>query len=204
MLVCRPLLSPYKFLSSIVILQIHRTGHVTILLQYVKGPQKQREKFNRHSYIYHPGLTNINFYFSFQIWFKSFGQVNQICAFLPSILTQVSVHSSCPYVIIILRIYIIGMPADIRVLFPDHCSKVYVTIKWVPQVFWFPQGQSLCVCVCIADSRCCTAQSNTTAKSLQSCPTLCDPIDGSPLGSPVPGIVQARTLEWVAISFSNA
>ena len=42
------------------------------------------------------------------------------------------------------------------------------------------------------------------AKSLQSCPTLCDPIDGSPTGSPVPGILQARTLEWVAISFSNA
>ena len=42
------------------------------------------------------------------------------------------------------------------------------------------------------------------AKSLQSCPTLRDPIDGSSLGSPVPGILQARTLEWVAISFSNA
>ena len=42
------------------------------------------------------------------------------------------------------------------------------------------------------------------AKSLQSCPTLCHPIDGSPPGSPVPGILQARTLEWVAISFSNA
>ena len=42
------------------------------------------------------------------------------------------------------------------------------------------------------------------AKSLQSCPTLCDPIDGSPPGSSVPGILQARTLEWVAISFSNA
>ena len=42
------------------------------------------------------------------------------------------------------------------------------------------------------------------AKSLQSCPTLCDPIDGRPPGSPVPGILQARTLEWVAIAFSNA
>ena len=42
------------------------------------------------------------------------------------------------------------------------------------------------------------------AKLLQSCPTLCDPIDGSPPGSPVSGILQARTLEWVAISFSNA
>ena len=41
------------------------------------------------------------------------------------------------------------------------------------------------------------------AKSLQPCPTLCDPIDGSLPGSPVPGILQARTLEWVAISFSN-
>ena len=42
------------------------------------------------------------------------------------------------------------------------------------------------------------------AKSLQSCPTLCNPTDGSPPGSPVPGILQVRTLEWVAISFSNA
>ena len=45
---------------------------------------------------------------------------------------------------------------------------------------------------------------NKDAKSLQSCPTLCDPIDGSPPDSLVPGILQARTLEWVAISFSNA
>ena len=44
---------------------------------------------------------------------------------------------------------------------------------------------------------------NLAAKSLQSCPTLCDPIDSSPPGSPVPGILQAITLEWVAISFSN-
>ena len=42
------------------------------------------------------------------------------------------------------------------------------------------------------------------AKSIHSCPNLCDLIDGSPPGSPVPGILQARTLEWVAISFSNA
>ena len=48
------------------------------------------------------------------------------------------------------------------------------------------------------------AAAAATAKSLQSCPTLCDPIDGSPLGSSVPGILQSRILEWVAISFSNA
>jgi len=47
------------------------------------------------------------------------------------------------------------------------------------------------------------AAAAAAAKSLQSCPTLCDPIDGSPPGSPVPGILQARTLEWVAISFSK-
>ena len=48
------------------------------------------------------------------------------------------------------------------------------------------------------------AAAAAAAKSLQSCPTLCDPIDGSPPGSPIPGILQARILEWVAISFSNA
>ena len=54
------------------------------------------------------------------------------------------------------------------------------------------------------ESTLCTRWSAAAAKSLQLCPTLCDPIDGSPPGSPVPGILQARTLEWVAISFSNA
>ena len=49
-----------------------------------------------------------------------------------------------------------------------------------------------------------SAAAAAAAKSLQSCLTLCNPIDGSPLGSPIPGILQARTLEWVAISFSSA
>ena len=49
-----------------------------------------------------------------------------------------------------------------------------------------------------------SAATAAAAKSLQLCPTLCEPIDGSPQGSAVPGILQARTLEWVAISFSNA
>ena len=55
--------------------------------------------------------------------------------------------------------------------------------------------------IALQDSKCYAAA--TAAKSLQSCPTLCDPIDGSPPGSPVPGILQARTLEWVAVSFSK-
>ena len=62
----------------------------------------------------------------------------------------------------------------------------------------------MCVhlCICIHVHVCIYAAA--AAKSLQLCPTLCDPIDGSPPGSPIPGILQARTLEWVAISFSNA
>ena len=49
-----------------------------------------------------------------------------------------------------------------------------------------------------------TGEAAAAAKSLQLCPTLCDPIDGSPQGAPVPGILQARTLKWVTISFSKA
>ena len=68
-------------------------------------------------------------------------------------------------------------------------------------------------CICMAESFHCSPENITTllisyaaaaAKSLQSCPTLCDPIDGSPSGSSVPVILQVGTLEWVAISFSNA
>ena len=57
---------------------------------------------------------------------------------------------------------------------------------------------------CLLLGRKVTTNLAAAAKLLQSCPTLCDPIDGSPPASPIPGILQARTLEWVAISFSNA
>ena len=59
-------------------------------------------------------------------------------------------------------------------------------------IAWTLQGQGI------------TPDAPAAAKSLQSCPTLCDLIDGNPPGSPVPGILQARTVEWVAISFSSA
>ena len=61
-------------------------------------------------------------------------------------------------------------------------------------------NHTLCLVIAVSSSGAVAA----AAKSLQLCPTLCNPIDGSPPGSPVPGILQARTLEWVAISFSNA
>ena len=77
-------------------------------------------------------------------------------------------------------------------------------LPWQPHLFSIPVSLFLfCkyVHLCrILDITYATA----TAKSLQSCPTLCDPRDGSPPGSPVPGILQARTPEWVAISFSSA
>ena len=62
----------------------------------------------------------------------------------------------------------------------------------------------VCVCAYSVISDALHIHGLGVAKSLQSCPTLCDPIDGSPPGSPFPGILQARTLEWVAIAFSNA
>ena len=72
-------------------------------------------------------------------------------------------------------------------IFPKHCSNIS-SIKQASSNF---PGQVF-------------TTTTTTTKSLQSCLTLCHPRDGSPSGSPVPGILQARTLEWVAISFSNA
>ena len=71
-----------------------------------------------------------------------------------------------------------------------------------------PQKASLLPNFCkgwgVAQEKCLFFSTATAAKSLQSCLTLCDPRDGSPPGSPMPGILQARTLEWVAISFSSA
>ena len=71
---------------------------------------------------------------------------------------------------------------------------------WISGSSWFTYCWSLAWRILNIALLACAA----AAKSLQSCPTLCDPIDGSPPGSPVPGILQARTLEWVAISFSIA
>ena len=72
---------------------------------------------------------------------------------------------------------------------------------WTSEISWFTYCWSLPWRILSTTLLACAA---AAAKSLQSYPTLCDPIDDSPPGSPVPGILQARTLEWVAISFSNA
>ena len=97
----------------------------------------------------------------------------------------------------------------------SFCSLVLITI-FIPSRHWIlpwtglpsilsPNPSSNCpIPVGMPSSRLQLCPAAAAAKSLQSCPTLCDPIDGSPPGSPIPGILQARTLEWVAIFFSNA
>ena len=88
------------------------------------------------------------------------------------------------------------------------------SLNWWPSVPWtkapFPAQPQSSACLVFrwpltsSVSHCLYAAAAAAAMRLQSCPTLCDPRDSSPPGSPVPGILQARTLEWVAMSFSNA
>ena len=75
---------------------------------------------------------------------------------------------------------------------------------WVTELNWSSSGNSSPSCIKLTNGLLTYSSVVAAAKLLQSCPTLCDPIDGLLLGSSVPGILQARTLEWVAISFSNA
>ena len=87
--------------------------------------------------------------------------------------------------------------------FNSNPSRCYFFCKCLRHSCVFSNELILCVILlCCHYSFACKFEQYT--KSLQSCLTLCDPIDGSPPGLPVPGILQARTLEWVAISFSNA
>ena len=90
------------------------------------------------------------------------------------------------------------LPWSLSCLYPDwlYNLSLFMGCQWVGGEVDSSYGASL---LCFPLSAAAAA-----AKSLQSCLTLCDPIDGSPPGSPVPGILQARILEWVAISFSNA
>ena len=78
-------------------------------------------------------------------------------------------------------------------------EETFQKLTWVHLLTCFPSFFTR-----ISTPLCGILAAAAAAKSLQSCPTLCDPIDGSPPGFPVPGTLQARTLEWVAISFSNA
>ena len=107
-----------------------------------------------------------------------------------------------------------------RIILIHKTKHVTSSVRHVPEVSCFTQETFIVIIIPYKDlcalthlhqlnfiSYCsppthCTAAA--AAKSLQSCSTLCDPRDGSPPGSPVPGILQGRTLEWVAISFSNA
>ena len=85
------------------------------------------------------------------------------------------------------------------------CQQIWKTQQWKSSVFIpIPKKGNAKECSNYHTIALISHTAAAAAKSLQSYPTLCDPTDGSPPGSPVPGILQARTLEWVAISFSNA
>ena len=100
--------------------------------------------------------------------------------------------------------------ASVIILSQTH-PHIYIQFPWINillflwfQVLWWAQENCFSSSGFIYHPPCPSPAAAAAAKSLQSCPTLCDPIDSSPPGSPVPGILQVRTLEWVAISFSNA
>ena len=102
------------------------------------------------------------------------------------------------------------------VIFSQFClvlwASVFSSVKWTQYLFsglslrmkWNKLQWTVEQLLANSESTEMLMRAAAAAKSLQSCPTLCDPIDSSPPGSPIPGILQARTLEWVAISFSNA
>ena len=91
----------------------------------------------------------------------------------------------------------IPIPLWLTWCLPIAMLKVRSHLGRIKEALHFVQN-SWCLCFTFLEA------AAAAAKSLQSCQTLCDPIDGSPPGSPIPGIFQARTLEWVAISFSNS
>ena len=89
----------------------------------------------------------------------------------------------------------------------EHCKQIALACVGSARSVWATLGLPLLMACVLSPAtllRLQVALQVAAAKSLQLCPTLCDPRDGSPPGSPVPGILQARTLEWVAISFSSA
>ena len=98
-----------------------------------------------------------------------------------------------------------SLPIPIVNTYRVYWSILYLSFSWIMRSFSLKGG--FCPLDYLNENNKSTyylTAAAAAAKSLQLCPTLCDPIDGSPPGSPIPGILQARTLEWVAISFSNA
>ena len=106
----------------------------------------------------------------------------------------------CVYVHIKQCIYVKPIHFAVHLKLTQHCKSTIFQFKTRNL---YSTNLNLCGVPSIC-SAAAAAAAAAAAKSLQSCPTLCDPIDGSPPGFPVPGTLQARTLEWVAISFSNA
>ena len=136
---------------------------------------------------FHPGRIDQGYYFYRSIPFLPF----------PSAITSV-------YNVLLPDVHLNNYITCIKALFSSYSlSEVYPTTQFkilIPTCL--PQDSQLFLTLSTFSFL--NVNLHAAAKLLQLCLTLCDPIDGSPPGSPVPGILQARTLEWVAISFSNA
>ena len=131
-------------------------------------------------------------------------QINKIQILIFSIFTPKKVYyAHCSEHVFLLTIYLGGLSKSMQLdehwslatYYPLYgCIIIYLSPLFLVVIGWFDS-------FAIANNA--VTNKHNAAKSLQSCPTLCNPIDGSPPGSAVPGILQARTLEWVAISFSK-
>ena len=146
----------------------------------------------------------------FWIWFRSPVMLGQwILRWNPT--TPLAVLTLCSEHFNLTSVILKSMMAAGKILYGSHYVKavqVYFIFHCVVPQLWFPD-KMLLVCAMFPDlprleKDVYSEAAAAAAKSLQSCPTLCDPIDGSPAGYSIPGILRARTLEWVAIAFSNA
>ena len=109
----------------------------------------------------------------------------------------------CCLVSNVLRTTVSYILSVLSIVSPEGVKLIAAAPSW-PNGKSRPTAFNQYSCWSCLESKSVSCSAAAAAKSLQLCPTLCDPIDGSPPGPPVPGILQARTLEWVAISFSNA
>ena len=140
-------------------------------------------------------------YFTLGQGVTDFCLISQILLYLRAVhQCHICIHSS-GYPILPTQLFSLAQSLNINTPQPQENLLLSPNICSLFLCLSFPHGlQALTFTLAILLLPLCAA----AAKLLQSCPTLCDPRDGSPPGSPIPGILQARTLEWVAISFSNA
>ena len=151
------------------------SGHEASESSWISGPQPFWDRFHGRRFFHGLGWEC-----GWREWFQGYSSTLHLsCTLFPLLWHQLHLRSSG------IRSQRLGTPS--LPLFSSISKSIEIPLSLFSLVALGEVGAAV-----------------AAAKSLQLCPTLCDPIDGSPTGSSVPGILQARTLEWVAISFSNA